>query len=378
MLKAVIIDDEAHAIDALCDLLAECGHVRVTATFTDPAEALDAIRRTHTDADIVFLDIEMQGIRGLELAAMLPDVCPKAHIVFTTAYDQFALEAFELNAIDYLLKPVRIERLAKTISRLVKSVRSSHEGDAERVAGDVRIACFGSFRILIGPGPLQPIKWRTSKVRELFAYLIHHLGTAVHKEKIIEDIWPNMQTERAIGYLHTCIYQLRKLIRDCHLGEQMSVTYNNGAYELQMNGIACDVEEFLRIADRKGPIDSDTVAECERAATLYYGHYFDEDDFAWAVPLRHRLLEVYFKLMHDLADYYLQIGQPNRAAFHLRELLSKDPLREESHQRLLVCLAKAGDRVALIRHYHAMERLFHEELGIAPSPETKALFRRLS
>jgi len=379
VLKAVIVDDEENAIDALRFSLAKCGGVDVAATFTDPAEALDALR-AHADIDVVFLDIEMPGIRGLELAAMLPDVCPNAEVVFTTAYDQYAVEAFEVNALDYLLKPVRLDRLEKTLARLAKRAGGAAHGTPgpDREPGEGRIACFGMFRLLVGTSPLQQVKWRTSKARELFAYLVHHRGTFVHKEKIVEDIWPNQEKERALGYLHTCIYQIRKTIRSFRLEERMRVTYNNDAYGLLMHGIPCDAEEFLRLAERRDPAGAETVADWERAVQLYGGHYFEEDDFPWADPHKQRLLNVYLELVRALADHYMRSGRPDQAASHLRELLAKDPLHEEAHRRLLECLAEIGDRAALVQHYRAMERLFREELGVAPSPETEALFRRLS
>lgn len=375
MLKAIIIDDERSAIDALQDVLEECGGVEISAAFVSPAAALDALRGSREQVDVVFLDIEMPGVGGLELAAALPDICPEASVVFTTAYDQYALEAFEVNAVDYLLKPVRRERLAKTIAKVEKGAAVTAAAESP---GEGRIVCFGSFRILVSPGPLEQIKWRTSKVRELFAYLVHHRGESIHKGKIVEDLWPHFDAERAFAYLHTCIYQIRKTIRACRLDDRLSVSYNNDSYSFAMRGVSLDTDEFLRIAERRDNIAPDTVAEFEYAATLYRGNYLEEDDFLWAAPAKQKLLLVYIELARAMADCYMRTGQYARAAFHLREMLAKDPLQEESHRLLLTCLAEFGDRAALMLHYREMERLFHVELGVPPGPETQELYRRLT
>ncbi len=103
MIKALIVDDELHAREALEDELLTLGDVEVMGRCNNAIDALKTINQTRPD--VVFLDIQMPRVTGLELLAMLdPDTMPK--VVFVTAYDEYALQAFEENAFDYLLKPV--------------------------------------------------------------------------------------------------------------------------------------------------------------------------------------------------------------------------------------------------------------------------------
>jgi len=113
LIRAYVVDDERLAVQRLSRLLTETGRVRVAGSSSDPEEALAALR--DADVDVVFLDIQMPGLTGFELIEQLDRNIP---VVFTTAYDRYALEAFAVNSIDYLLKPVEADRLAKAIDKL--------------------------------------------------------------------------------------------------------------------------------------------------------------------------------------------------------------------------------------------------------------------
>ncbi|MDR3411475.1 MAG: two-component system response regulator BtsR [Formivibrio sp.] len=117
MMKTLIVDDEPFARKELRALLAEAEDFEVVGESGNAIEALADIHRLHPD--VVFLDIQMPRISGLEMLAML-DRERMPHIVFVTAYDEYAIRAFEENAFDYLLKPTNRERLAKTLVRLRK------------------------------------------------------------------------------------------------------------------------------------------------------------------------------------------------------------------------------------------------------------------
>jgi two-component system LytT family response regulator/two-component system response regulator LytT len=116
-LRAVVVDDEQLARDELGYLLGRIGGVEVIAQAGNGLEALDTIHRSRPD--LVFLDVQMPGLTGFEVARRLLDDGdgPPAHIIFVTAYDQHAIEAFEVNAVDYLLKPVDPARLDVALQR---------------------------------------------------------------------------------------------------------------------------------------------------------------------------------------------------------------------------------------------------------------------
>jgi len=129
MIRAYVVDDEQLAVQRLTRLLAGTGRVTVAGSATDPQEALDALR--DADVDVVFLDIQMPEVNGLELVERLDRDVP---VIFTTAYDRYALEAFAVNSIDYLLKPVETERLEKALDKLERLRGQSGTPDIRALA----------------------------------------------------------------------------------------------------------------------------------------------------------------------------------------------------------------------------------------------------
>ncbi|WP_411704020.1 two-component system response regulator BtsR [Edaphovirga cremea] len=115
MLTVLIVDDEPLARENLRCLLEQDPHVSILGECANAVEAIGAVHRLHPD--VIFLDIQMPRITGLEMLGMLdPEQMP--YIVFLTAFDEYAIKAFEENAFDYLLKPIESQRLAKTLRRL--------------------------------------------------------------------------------------------------------------------------------------------------------------------------------------------------------------------------------------------------------------------
>jgi two-component system LytT family response regulator/two-component system response regulator LytT len=114
-LRTVLVDDEQLARDELGFLLGQVGGIEVVAQAGNGLEALSTIDRLQPD--LVFLDVQMPGLTGFEVARRLLDARVPSHIIFVTAYDQHAIEAFEVNAVDYLLKPVEQTRLEVAINR---------------------------------------------------------------------------------------------------------------------------------------------------------------------------------------------------------------------------------------------------------------------
>jgi two-component system LytT family response regulator/two-component system response regulator LytT len=114
-LKAVVVDDEQLAREELCYMLEQMGSVEVIAQAGNGLEAVGVVERL--TPDVVFLDVQMPGLNGFEVAHRLIQNGTSPNIVFVTAFDRHAIEAFEVNAVDYLLKPIETARLEKAVER---------------------------------------------------------------------------------------------------------------------------------------------------------------------------------------------------------------------------------------------------------------------
>ena len=115
-LRTVVVDDEQLAREELCFLLGEAGGVDIVG---QSADGIDALRQAGAlKPDVIFLDVQMPGLTGFEVARRLIEADLTAQLVFVTAYDQYAIDAFSVNAVDYVLKPIDADRLDQTLGRV--------------------------------------------------------------------------------------------------------------------------------------------------------------------------------------------------------------------------------------------------------------------
>ncbi|MDR1087787.1 MAG: LytTR family DNA-binding domain-containing protein [Coriobacteriales bacterium] len=132
MIRAIIVDDEAPARSELRYLLESIGQVEVVAEASNVREAIERLK--DHGGDLMFLDIQMPGASGLKLAEALGRLKYPPAVIFVTAYSEHAAQAFDVNAIDYLVKPVETERLQKALSKARKYLASNSKGNqSERI-----------------------------------------------------------------------------------------------------------------------------------------------------------------------------------------------------------------------------------------------------
>jgi two-component system LytT family response regulator/two-component system response regulator LytT len=133
-IRAVVVDDEQLARDEVCFLLGEIGGVEVVGQAANGVEALQVIESENPD--LVMLDVQMPGLSGFEVARRLAEAGGDAHLVFITAFDRHAIEAFDVNAVDYVLKPVEAARLTIAVDRVRRRL-ASERGAAKPAAGEL-------------------------------------------------------------------------------------------------------------------------------------------------------------------------------------------------------------------------------------------------
>jgi len=134
-IRTVVVDDEQLAREELCYLLGRLGGVDVVG---QAANGIDAIKMIeHSNPDLVMLDIQMPGLTGFEVARRLLENGVDTQLVFVTAFDRHAIEAFEINAVDYLLKPVEAERLSTAVDRVRKRLQTDRPAARAPVSNDI-------------------------------------------------------------------------------------------------------------------------------------------------------------------------------------------------------------------------------------------------
>lgn len=229
MINVILIDDERLAIENLKFHLKKYPELNVIDGFTEPEPFFECLESN--EIHLIFMDIEMPGLNGLELAAKVLEKFPNVEIVFATAYNQYAVQAFELNAIDYILKPLSAKRIEQTIEKVKTKI------NVEPQENKVFIRTFGGFDIFIND-KLVPFKY--AKAKEVLAYLITKMGKSVGWMTIADEVWPDIYDDKKLmNNFHVASFSLRNFLNENGIGEIYD--YSRNLYRIDPTKFECDL-----------------------------------------------------------------------------------------------------------------------------------------
>ncbi|HYE11564.1 MAG TPA: response regulator [Patescibacteria group bacterium] len=308
-MKAVIVDDEYYALQGLKMELESIGGIEIAGMYEDSSKMLDEIKEIQPD--IIFLDIEMPQMNGFEFFERLVDTGCVPNIVFVTAYSHYAVKAFEINAIDYIVKPVTKNRLLKTLERIKpEMVRESKQ--------KIEISCFRHFSIM-KDGKEINTGWRTKKAEELIAYLLCEKGRFVAKEKIAEALWPEQDRESALSNLYMAYYYIKKL--ESKTNVRIPIESERGKMRINAELIVCDMLEFDKLIDAGNRADADERSVyLEKAAELHHGLLFEDSYYTWVNTIQGYYEYRYVELLDNLIAYYKKKSDEQKAGYYEKKL----------------------------------------------------------
>lgn len=361
MIQALLVDDERLALMKLQLMLEELKTVNVAGAFIDPAEALRAA--PGLDPDVIFLDIEMPELNGMQVAELMQKLCPRASIVFVTAYNDYAVDAFELNALDYVLKPVRHDRLLKTVQRLESA---SAPEMSDKPAEPLMLCCLQSIRFERGGQPLQSIRWRTLKAQELFAYLVHNRNRFISKDYLIEWLWPEFSYKKASTHLYTTIYQVRQCLKQA--GIDVNINSTSEGYLLETGGMLVDCAEWEKGILSLPAINEENYAEHQRLFDFYSGDYLDNYGYLWAESERQRLRTIWLHHAINMAEFFSGSGKIPEAITIYQRIVLLQPYFEQAYLGLMKIYDSIGERTAVEEQYNTLNDLLNRELNIELPP----------
>ena len=247
-MRILAVDDEELQLlrleKSIRDVLPEADVV----SFTNPVKAYEDTK--DVDIDIAFLDIEMPGLNGIQLAKKLKGNNPMINIIFVTAYDNYGLDAMRLHASGYVSKPVSEEKIKKEINYLRYPLELKNEKK-------IQVKCFGNFEVLHEG---QPIKFAYNKSKEVFAYLIDREGAAININELNAVLWE----EDHKSYLRNLISDIQKTLSKIDASD-VFIKRHNECY-IDVKKVDCDAYEYKK----------DNPA----AINLYRGEYMIQ--YSWA------------------------------------------------------------------------------------------------
>lgn len=367
-MRAVCIDDERLALDFMTHLLEKVENINTLATFQRAKEGLEFILRENVD--VVFLDIQMPEINGLQLAEKILEKKPYIDIVFVTAYNEYAVTAFDLNAIDYLMKPVKFDRLQKTVDRLEKE--QANKPVVEEKLNQLRIKLGHNLSFALEDSSFEPLKWRTAKARELFLYLLQNKDTLVHKGTLMEMLWGDDELDRDYSILYTTVYNVRKALQT--YAEHLELKNTNDGYMLSLNHVEVDLQEWEKeITNLPDEVTADTIDQYKQTMTLNSGPYLAEYDYIWIESEKQRLENIWIVTMQKIIDYYINNNQLNEAIELLEQMTERIPELEEAHLLLMKVYAEQGKHKLVIDQYDQYV-IVQQSYGLRSSPKVRKWF----
>ena len=230
-MNIIAVDDEKLALRDLTQILELVLPEASVSGFRTPQEAL--AHAWAVPVDIAFLDVEMKGMNGLELAKQLKDIRGRTNIVFATGFSQYAVDAFSVCASDYILKPVEPEAIRRALERLRSPVHEAGHG--------LRVQCFGNFEVFHQG---KPVEFSRSKAKELFAYLIHKHGAGCTTRELCAVLFEDKAYSLSLSkQMQVIISSMTHSLEKVGSRNVIIKTYNNIAVD--MIKLDCDFYRFL-------------------------------------------------------------------------------------------------------------------------------------
>lgn len=365
-MKVILVDDEPLALQYLERQLKKLDQlpIEIVGTYMDASEGRKEILAQ--EVDIVFLDISLSELSGIELAEQLLERKPYLCIVFVSGYHEYAVHAFELNAVDYLVKPVQMDRLAKTMKRLQERIAIR----GEKPPVQQRPLKMTMFRQVMIEHPHQDgqyslLQWRTSKAQELFIYLLQHRGQLVRKSILIDLLWTEFDMDKAYPQLYTAIYHIRKTLEPYN--RRLQITNTTEGYVLNMENIQLDIEVWEEWLAASPAISAKSIDRHIEVLNLYTGDYLQEYDYWWAESERQRYKRMWLGMSYSLADWYFNHGRMEEALFYHTSITKHHPLEERAYYSLMQIYALLNNGAQVHLQYSIMSKVLKEEMNVEPS-----------
>lgn len=225
----IVVDDESLLMKHLVKIISELEPNAKLYGFTNCEDVIQFINDNHVD--IAFLDIQMIGINGMELAGILREKFPKINIIFTTGYDNYAVDAFKINASSYLMKPITKDAVEKAL----KDLRYNIEDENSQ---KIRFQCFGNFECFINNVPLD---FTFSKTKELLAYIVYKNGSLCSNEELLAVLWEDDKDH--FSYFKQIRQDLEKTFEE--KGCENILVRQRGKLGIRTDKVLCDFYDYL-------------------------------------------------------------------------------------------------------------------------------------
>lgn len=370
-LRTIVVDDEQLSLQRFLKLLKEIDCLNILGGFTNPKEALQNILAEKPD--IVFLDIEMPELSGIDITEIIEKTNKDIQIVFVTAYQDYAVKAFDLNVVDYLTKPIQRERLERTISR----IKQRHKQKKVSLERYPEIICFDSLQFKWSDEEtFLKASWRTKKTKELFSYLLFHKDREVRKDLLVDMLWPHLQWKQGISLLYSAIYQVRRTLRSIKYDNYIEIKNSENYYLLKTKGIKIDFIEWENKIDQLEGINERNLSEYEEVIMMYSGDFLNKNEYDWSEVERKRLRTTWLYLVRKTVDFLIENAQFLKAINIYHYVQEVYPSGEDSYFALMKLYHEINNRDAVMTQYNTLNQVLMQDLGVEPQSEIQEWYEK--
>ena len=257
-----------------------------------------------------------------------------------------------------------------------------NQPDSPPLGQKLQIFTLGRFNLAFAGQQIPTAKWNRKQAVTVLKYLVAHLDRPVHREILMEFLWPDDDQRRTWNRLKVIIHSLRQELRAAGLSEDVIETTNE-SYALRREAVWVDSSVFeLSVAEGKAlqyqeQWDS-ALHRYKHARHLYKGDYLEEDVYAdWCMVQREQLREIFLSLLAGMADCYGELDHYSEAAQVCRTALVVDPGRESFYRALMEHLVRLDRADWAIAEYQKCQKFLKREFDMEPMPETERLFRQI-
>lgn len=357
-MKVMLVDDEPLALQFLETQLHSIGDFKIVGAYQTSRRLMEKIKEKKPE--LIFLDIKIGSVNGIELAAAIQEEIPNVPIVFVTGFQEYAVQAFELNALDYIVKPIQKDRLRKTIQRLDTEVQNNASH------ASIQINCMPTLQFFHN-GEALPIQWRTSKAKEVFCYLLHHAEKPVRKDVLIEELWKEKEPGKAFTQLYSTIYVIRKTLSASL--PALSLKSSNQCYQLHLGDAKVDVNKWGNQLAQLPVLNEYSLHSYQALLREYKGDYFSAEAYAWAESEQRQMRENWYKIATQVGLFLEEQNIAGDAISLYLRMQSDYPYLAHSYIRLMHVYDVSGVSGEVVNQYERLKKMLEEEFEIAPEAE---------
>src|SRR5690625_2291169 len=360
-IRAMIIDDNPLAIDNIENMLKENSSLEIIGKCTSPYEGL--INVLDISPDVVFLEVKMKELNGIELVKIIRRKIPNIQIVFISKCEKHAVSAFEIGVLDYILKPISQERVVRMLCRLKKRLTLIKIHSPQMVGSFRRLYFRDSSHQIV-----NNIKWRTKKTGELFGYLLHHQNKSLETYKLIDLLWPDIDSEKGSSLLYSSIYQIRKMMKK--LDFNITIENNSNGYLLNLNDVSHDVRDWKIAMDKLPGLSLDTIIDHLQVIKMYKGEYLVEHDYPWAFAEKRYLNTIWWDHVENVVNVLVENERIAEVVRIYKYAVDICPSKESGYLKLMQSLAKLDDTEGVIYYYKKLKHMLLTEFEVIPEEST--------